>query len=252
LGEASSEAKPILIIMKIPALKARGFTLIELLVVIAIIAILAALLLPALSSAKEKSRRTKCISNLRQVGLAMFMYANDNNDRLPNSGTAGGGWLWDLDRPTRDLIIGSGTRRDILYCPASHAYYKSGTGAMMDQWWNYGGSGCVLSYVCLIQRNGPSQTDMLPGKAFRAKLSVTNAVEVELFTDVVIQESTGSFTQVTSTSGIVPAHTTSHLEKGNRPAGGNILYMDGHAKWLRFRDMKIRCRTGGNRPIWWF
>lgn len=122
----------------------------------------------------------------------------------------------------------------------------------MDQWWNYGGSGCVLSYVCLIRRNGPNPTDMLPGKAFQAKLTVTNAVETELFADVVIQESSGSFTQVTSTSGIVPAHTTSHLEKGNRPAGGNSLYMDGHAQWRRFRDMQIRCRTGGSRPIWWF
>jgi prepilin-type N-terminal cleavage/methylation domain-containing protein/prepilin-type processing-associated H-X9-DG protein len=82
-----------------------GFTLIEILVVIVIIVIIAAILFPVFASAREKARASACISNYRQIGLAIHMYAADDDDRTPPDGGSFSGLIKDCDPYTKESRI---------------------------------------------------------------------------------------------------------------------------------------------------
>jgi len=135
--------------MKSTESKVSAFTLIELLVVIAIIAILAAILFPVFAQVREKARQTSCVSNLKQIGLAIQQYTQDYDESLPQANYHPGGnlaiytnWQYAVDPyvkggyPANQADLGTGSnglKKSVWFCPSwdktNDTFYNDGTPA---------------------------------------------------------------------------------------------------------------------------
>lgn len=219
--------------------RTRAFTLIELLVVIAIIAILAALLLPALSAAKEKARRAACLNNLRQVGLTVHMYGNDYQQKVPSGLDNNREWhSIRINRDTYTNLVSYTGNFKIMDCPnftfGSQSRYSGAYGFLVG--YNYLGD-ALIPFV-------PPNVNAPYNWGVPRKLtdSPTNAIcaDANHWGDVLTMAphcKSGPFQVPTDAGPATFTRANSHPVRVGA-IGGNVGLLDGSVQWRTLRQMK--------------
>ena len=258
----------------------RGFTLIELLVVIAIVALLFGILLPALNAAREQGRRAVCAQNEKNMGLGLFLYGNDNEGKLPQNEVDR--WLFDVSYWTTDIILQTGAfDRHIFYCPSWRQRdniifwrygenFPAGTPEESDETEpqdegtrrNYHR---IMGYFWFIDFKSPGREHQPMSETGRKEWvkslidTEQPPADVEMIADVTVSDgpdrNEADFSRATGGcwSRWQLYDRSNHLRKGNRPTGGNVLFVDGHVNWRHFQKMEHRWfwNAYSNPCFWW-
>ena len=170
------------------------------------------------------------------------MYAADNNNRLPQ--ITSGAWPWDVDTKTIDVLLRQGFTRQILYCPSWSQFDT-------DSVWNFTASYRVIGYVLAFQGAARLNTTNVNERLTPSTVRVgTNTFlpspsERELAADANLSNGLNDFfVTINFREKGHPPHMN-----GRRPAGGNIVFLDGHVDWRRFEKMSVR--TSGEPTFWY-